>query len=254
MYKFIVYKATNLLNEKVYIGLTSFSLNKRKREHYQKNRTKSHHFANALRRYSRDVFTWEEIAYCKTREDAIFVEIFNIALYNSMNRKFGYNSTLGGDGIAGRVPWNKGKPMLPHVRAALAANKGKGFTGGKHTEETRKVMSQKIRNYVQKLGHGVMKGFKHTPETRLKMSIAKKGTVPINKGQKMSQEYNEWLKSKIITNKKVIAINLNSGLPLFFNSILDASKFLKISRHCIGNCLSDNKPRRGFDFSLDLGV
>jgi len=97
----IIYRAINTLNGKVYIGLTSLSLEKRKTAHYWQARssTKNYHFYNAIRKYGWDAFEWEEIDKADTYEDLLELEIRYIAEYDSFNS--GYNSTLGGEGFKG---------------------------------------------------------------------------------------------------------------------------------------------------------
>lgn len=59
---------------------------------------------------------------------------------------------------------------------------GEGFSGAKHTEETRKKMS------LLKVGKSTWnKGIRHTEESRKKMSDAKKGKTPHNKGMRTPQ-------------------------------------------------------------------
>ena len=68
--------------------------------------------------------------------------------------------------------------------------------GSKHTEETRKKMSlnhwSKKDNYIPP-----MKGKKFSKEIREKMSIAKMGCIPWNKGKKGLQKHSEEAKRKI---------------------------------------------------------
>jgi group I intron endonuclease len=121
----IIYKVTNKLNSKVYIGQTSKSLNERKRAHYKQSRLRSKtNFHRALAKYSILDFTWEEIKVANSRENLNDLEKHFIEKYDSF--KSGYNMTLGGDGgdtismkldtsnqgaKKGNIPWNKGKSM-----------------------------------------------------------------------------------------------------------------------------------------------
>lgn len=97
----IIYKATNTLNHKVYIGLTSFTLERRMNAHYWQARSsnKNYHFYNAIRKYGWEAFKWEVIDKADSYEDLLALEIKYIAEYESFNN--GYNSTLGGEGIKG---------------------------------------------------------------------------------------------------------------------------------------------------------
>lgn len=67
--------------------------------------------------------------------------------------------------------------------------------GSKHTQETRKKMSL---NHWSKKGYPAPnKGVKFSKEIRKKMSLAKKGCIPWNKGKKGLQKHSEETKRKI---------------------------------------------------------
>ena len=55
----IIYKATNTANGKIYIGLTTLSLERRKIEHFWKanSSNKPYHFYNAIRKYGWNAFS-----------------------------------------------------------------------------------------------------------------------------------------------------------------------------------------------------
>ena len=109
----IIYKATNLLNKKVYIGYTSRTLEERKRWHrldsFNRNADDYNvHFHNAIRKYGLDNFKWEILGYCNSREELKEAEIECVWLYRSFgsdgknwDKIYGYNLTPGGDGTAG---------------------------------------------------------------------------------------------------------------------------------------------------------
>lgn len=94
-----IYKATNNINNKVYIGYTSKSLEKRKEEHIQRAIKESKtRFHKAIIKYGEQNFTWELIYqsldknYCKKIMEPHFIQEFDS--YGT-----GYNGTKGGDGI-----------------------------------------------------------------------------------------------------------------------------------------------------------
>lgn len=91
--KGIIYKITNKVNGKSYIGQTRYTLEFRWRQHiHKKDNT---YFHNAIRKYGPDNFSLEileECPYSNLNER----EIFYIAKYNTF--KDGYNLTIGGDG------------------------------------------------------------------------------------------------------------------------------------------------------------
>lgn len=99
---YIIYKVTNKINNKIYIGQTRNTLDKRKSEHYREARycdkwnIKDNKFHKALLKYSYEDFIWEiEDDSALSSEELLEKEIYYINKYDSF--KYGYNSTIGGD-------------------------------------------------------------------------------------------------------------------------------------------------------------
>lgn len=97
---YTIYKVTNTLNNKVYIGQTKQTLAKRWYGHMLDARTRSetthkYHFLRALNKYTKDVWKIEPIV---ENVPDYFVNAFEkywINYYDSYNN--GYNSTIGGE-------------------------------------------------------------------------------------------------------------------------------------------------------------
>lgn len=98
----VVYKVTNKINGKVYIGQTIRTLARRKLEHFQEIKREQKigkttvFFHNALQKYGSDNFTWEVLKECTTQEELDYYERFYINEYNSLNKTKGYNLKSGG--------------------------------------------------------------------------------------------------------------------------------------------------------------
>ena len=91
-----IYKITNNINNKVYIGKTEFSIEKRFKEHCRdafKSSNEKRPLYNAIRKYGVEHFNIEVIEECDNPEER---EKFWIAYYKGYED--GYNATLGGDG------------------------------------------------------------------------------------------------------------------------------------------------------------
>lgn len=91
--KGIIYKITNKVNGKSYIGQTRYTLEFRWKQHqHKKDNT---YFHNAIHKYGIENFSTEILEECDYK-DLDSREIFYIAKYNTF--KEGYNLTIGGDG------------------------------------------------------------------------------------------------------------------------------------------------------------
>lgn len=109
----LVYRVTNTVNGKVYIGKWSHSTpDLRWRLHKSAaKRGSPYYFHRAIRKYGLDAFT-EVIHRAKTPEELSAMETFFIVLHQSHVPVNGYNNmTLGGEGRLGPMPgeWKKWK-------------------------------------------------------------------------------------------------------------------------------------------------
>lgn len=145
-----IYKITNLINNKIYIGQTIYSIEERWKAHCTCVKYNNHHslFHNAIRKYGEENFKIELIDTADTFEELNEKEIKYIKEYNSLTPN-GYNMTEGGQGVKGLDPgYHDGM---------------KGKTQSDHQKDT-------ARNY--------MKNRIISEETRIKMSeSAKKRTA-----------------------------------------------------------------------------
>jgi group I intron endonuclease len=91
----IIYKVTNKETEEVYIGITTKSIDDRKKDHLKKSKKgKSYAFQNAIATYGADAFKWEQIDTAITTNELAKKEKEYILEYNS--KEEGYNSDSGG--------------------------------------------------------------------------------------------------------------------------------------------------------------
>ena len=106
----VIYKATNIQNHKVYIGLTTRPFEKYKNNHFRDalnhRDDDSRYFYNALRKYGEHNFKWEILGECYSEEELNKSEIECIAFFRSFGKDikifdsiYGYNMTIGGRGI-----------------------------------------------------------------------------------------------------------------------------------------------------------
>jgi group I intron endonuclease len=161
----IIYKITNTVNGKSYIGQTIKSESERWATHLKDAVAGSGYgLHRAIRKHGDSSFSVEVIAE-STEEFLDELEIFFIRLYNTQSQ-FGYNMTSGGDGCRG-CKWTD------ESRANLSAAK----KGTHHSDETkRKIgLSHKSRKLSATQVEQMRKnqtGKKTSVETRKAMSIA----------------------------------------------------------------------------------
>lgn len=93
-----IYKITNLLNNKIYIGQTTRSIKLRFKEHIESalyDKTKNTHLYKAIKKYGKNNFKIELIEECKNIEHLNEQEKFYIEKFNSLCPN-GYNYLRGG--------------------------------------------------------------------------------------------------------------------------------------------------------------
>lgn len=165
----LIYKITNTITGKVYIGFTSRTLKERWDDHIYASKKKNYYFYNSINKYGPENFELIELEKCASIEELKEKEKIWIAIYNSANRKFGYNSTLGGEGQKAN---EETKKKLSN------ANKGeKHYNFGKH-------LSEEIKRKMSLASPKNMLGKNLSEETKKKLSESHKGKIPWNKGKK----------------------------------------------------------------------
>jgi group I intron endonuclease len=148
-----IYKATNIINGKIYIGQTVQKLEARINRHIRDSKSSSiMYFHRALIKYGQDKFTWEIIDNAKTINELNQKEVYWINYYNSNNEEYGYNCNSGGGNA---IPNDKTKERLSIAWKNSEKQK-------LHLEE----MREKARFYH--------KGLKHSEETKRKISNSEK--------------------------------------------------------------------------------
>jgi len=94
-----IYKITNILNNKVYIGMTINTIKERWEQHCNESlreRGKDRPLYRAINKYGKDSFLIEELEFIENENQMAERERYWIEYFGSF--KNGYNATLGGDG------------------------------------------------------------------------------------------------------------------------------------------------------------
>lgn len=206
-----IYVALCVVTDKLYFGVTSKSLEKRKRQHIATAARKPRfRFHLALRKHGATNFVWYVIGTVPNARDASDVETVFIRYFRTTDYSRGYNSTAGGEGtrilseasrrklsvsLSGRefseehrqklkAARNNRTPATQETRDKMrAARLGKpmGFSG----EALAKISAANKGKKHPGRGIGVKRPYVHSPrrgsprseETRLKISASLKGRV-----------------------------------------------------------------------------
>lgn len=196
-----IYKITNIVNGDFYIGMTRKKLKYRFNNHCYDalTRNSSSYFHRAIRKYGKENFIIEEVEVCE--ENLTDREVFWIS-----ELKPKYNQTIGGDN---------------------------GILGYSHTEETKKIISQK--NTGKFVGNkNPFYNQAHTEEQKEKWSKMRKGQLsPCGFAGKSHKEESKSKTSKTLKNNpnvkriKVFQYDIEGNFLREFQSISDAAKFVE---------------------------
>lgn len=158
---FYLYKITNIIDQKVYIGQSVNPKNRWGRHKCDARLKKSKsHLSSALRRYGFDNFLFEIIVQARSLEDIDDLEIACIQQYQSSNKEHGYNISLGGNGK--RMVSEETKKKISLFR-----------TGKKASRETIKRMSQSMAGKNKGIKNGMFgTPSEHTTCAKLTISQA----------------------------------------------------------------------------------
>lgn len=169
----VVYLATNLINNKQYVGYTTKTLKERISTHIYKSRCKlnKHYFylfKQALRKHGTDNFKWEVLEECFTKEECCKKEIFYISKYNTISPN-GYNLTEGGNG--GFQSDETKLKISESVKKYWEVNRESNALV-KATKEDRVNWAKKSWEIKKKKGYTNPSYF-HKEESKVKMSLTK---------------------------------------------------------------------------------
>lgn len=230
----IIYKITNKVNGKCYIGQTTQSFNKRYHsgggglckiervynEHkYRMEHNKSYnkHLLISVEKYgfnAFDVIDIYDIAFSK--EELNIKECMYIQIFDCLNN--GYNATLGGEGGKGY----KHSDDFKEWKSISMQGKNNPMYGKTHSEEIKKKISEnKKGKFVGE--NSPLYGKSFSEEHRKKISESAKGKNNPMYGK--SGIDSPIAKSVIcLTTKKI------------FHTVTEGSKYYNISRQAIGKC------------------
>lgn len=170
----LVYKTTNLVNGKIYVGKTE--------------RSDLNYFGSgllirrAIKKYGVENFVRETLQECSTLEELNLAEIFWIWELGSTERSTGYNIASGGSGGKTRPhPWNLGLKEDPAI-TALRASKLRGRKQSQETIQKRNATLKGIkRSELTNFKHRLLRlGVPLSEETKRKLSQTRKAQALAN--------------------------------------------------------------------------
>lgn len=239
-----IYKITNNVNGKIYIG-QSINIKTRWKDHINTlNRQNSHSILlqRAWNKYGEENFSFEILELC-TEDMLDEAEVKYIELYNACNN--GYNIEPGG---------NSNKYLSEETKQKIRES----HLGRRHSKETRRKMSQ------SRIGeNNGMYGRNHSEESKRKISESKKGKPGHPSSEKQKEAARRANTGKIVSeetrrkiseaNKGNIPIHKNLNpvycleLDKVFENPSSAGKELKISSsNIIGCCEGKRKTCGGY--------
>lgn len=126
---YLIYKHTNTVSNKAYIGFTSKSINDRFIEHIKeslKDSDTNRAFHLAILKYPLEVWHSEILAQTESLEDAKNIEVNLIQEHKTHFKDGGYNMTIGGDGFVGGCHSSDSK-----LQTSLKLRKSKNYINGR---------------------------------------------------------------------------------------------------------------------------
>jgi hypothetical protein len=206
---YIIYKAQNTINNQVYIGATTNSLEQRAQDHIERaNRGEEGKFQQAISTFSAGAFEWEQIDTADSVDELALKEKKYIYEFNA--KENGYNSDEGGGFKKTVYQYNLDNGSLVQAYSSLT-------DAGDAINATKQSISRACLSV-----NNVYQGFY------------------------WSYEYNEPFEPNEDARKKeVLQFNLDGEILNNFNSVADASKQTGLSKTCISRVCRGEREQSG---------
>ena len=231
-----IYMFTNKTNNKKYIGQAE-NPKERYKQHKKDSKYKDFVFYRAIRKYGFDNFDFKIIEaniplkYINEKEK-YYIKKYNTLLPN------GYNMTIGGEGTHGYKHTDETKKLMSEKKKGMYIgennpNYGKGLSG-KDNPNYGVKMSEETKNKISKGNKGKIR----TEETKKKISNSCKNVIHNEEWNKkvseslrnMSEEKKAIMIEKRLKNnsriKQIKGINLETNKEFIFKSARQAGKWI----------------------------
>lgn len=235
-----VYKITNIITSKYYIGYAK-NIYKRFDEHRNTLKNGSHQniiLQRSYNKYTLEAFTFEILHTFDNIEDAKNKELEYLG--NLVIRPLLYNmhyNNSGGDILSNHPDKEEIRKRILDTQKITLSKMSKdekqkwakngdknGMFGKTHTEESRKIMSEKNKGISKNLG------FKHSDEMKEKLSKIHKTKIQ-EKNSFYGKTHTEEVKKQMSESRKGKPNNLGLNITIDninYNSLSEASEKLKI--------------------------
>jgi len=216
----IIYKATNKITNKIYVGQTTHTLDKRIKNHIKESKIDSNRpFMLSINKYGVDNFIFETIDSANNLDELNDKEIYWIDFYNSVSPN-GYNITGGGQGKKMKTTKELSKLISEGLK------KSKKWQEIRNSEEYVKKMKESFINSA--------KGKKFTPKHKEKIW---------EKNKERILKFNKSTSKKWIVVDKDNNINRITGKEKYFENLgMDTGDISRMSK-----ILSEGKNRKRYN-------
>lgn len=217
---YYIYLLQNIINNKIYVGQTN-NLIKRKREHKSRSKYKNTPLYASIRKYGFINFNMIEIEKFDNQAEIDEAEEFWIQFFQSRNREYGYNLTIGGT-------VNRGFKHTQQFKTNKSIQMKKHFI--KHPAYNRKFNNEQI-NEIRNLFITQQESFRQLARTFntnhkiIEQIIMNKTYFNIN----YTPDIDLINQIKENNKKKRYSIKIKDEHNNIFNSIDEASKYYSVS-------------------------
>ena len=219
-----VYRITNIKNGKVYIGKTTEKIVRRFKRHYYDSKKKDMKINRAIRKYGIENFLIQELHEVsgydiqEIDKELSRLEVLEIKNHNSL--KFGYNSTIGGDGTVGRKMNNKNKKKM---------FRGRDLYLKEHSNKSVDCYDEDgsfIKTFISISEASRETGYSRSSITKCckEKEIYKVGLIFTFEKKQKGIELEEYKIGKHHSNKRVAMYDLDGFFVKEYESVISASK------------------------------